>query len=71
MAQKIVHRVEAGMPEMQANIDNTMAHLSRKMIARKNSKATVEMPRKPVGPSEEVSTLSERIKRNLEVEKGR
>ncbi|CDG24142.1 Raptor N-terminal CASPase-like domain-containing protein [Caenorhabditis elegans] len=69
MAQKIVHRVEAGMPEMQANIDNTMAHLSRKMIARKNSKATVEMPRKPVGPSEEVSTLSERIKRNLEVEK--
>lgn len=69
MAQKIVYRVEAGIPEMQANIDNTMAHLNRKMIARKTSRATVEMPRRPVGPNEEVSKLADRIKRNLEVEK--
>ncbi|EGT39310.1 hypothetical protein CAEBREN_03315 [Caenorhabditis brenneri] len=69
MAQSIVHRVEEGIPEMKANIDNTMAHLNRKMIARKTSKATVEMPRRPVGPNEEVSNLAERIKRNLEVEK--
>ena len=69
MAQKIVHRVEAGIPEMQANIDNTMAHLNRKMIARKTSRATVEMPRRPVGPNEEVSKLADQIKRNLEVEK--
>lgn len=69
MAQRIVHRVEAGIPEMQANIDNTMAHLNRKMIARKTSRATVEMPRRPVGPNEEVSNLADRIKRNLEVER--
>ncbi|PIC32995.1 hypothetical protein B9Z55_013134 [Caenorhabditis nigoni] len=69
MAQKIVHRVEAGIPEMIANIDNTMAVLNRKMIARKTSRATVEMPRRPVGPNEEVSNLADRIKRNLEVER--
>ncbi|CAI2350657.1 unnamed protein product [Caenorhabditis sp. 36 PRJEB53466] len=69
MAQKIVKRVEAGIPEMQASIDQTMEHLNKKMIARKTSKALVEMPRKPVGPSAETALLAQQIQERLEIEK--
>uniref|UniRef100_A0A8R1DSE8 WD_REPEATS_REGION domain-containing protein n=1 Tax=Caenorhabditis japonica TaxID=281687 RepID=A0A8R1DSE8_CAEJA len=69
MAQKIVRQVELGIPAMQANIDNTMAHLNKKMIARKTSRATVEMPSRPVGPSAEAAGLSEQIHKNLKEEK--
>uniref|UniRef100_A0A1I7TH01 Raptor_N domain-containing protein n=1 Tax=Caenorhabditis tropicalis TaxID=1561998 RepID=A0A1I7TH01_9PELO len=68
MAQKIVLRVEAGIPEMRASIDNTMAHLNKKMIARKSSRATVEMPRRPIGPSEAYTNMSAEISERLETE---
>lgn len=69
MAQKIVLRVEQGVPEMKASIDNTFAHLNMKMNVRKASAALIQMPKKPIGPSEEVSLLAEQIQKNLEVER--